>query len=588
LGNPIKIELVSSLKDFSLMLSALKANLKELLLKGMCVSILGCSVFPSDDKPAKAVSPPKAEPSSPTIHLDMPTPISSARLLRRISIDVMSRLPTKNEEQEITSGNSTLNDLVTGYLDNAEFNRSMAERHLRMWKLADGKTPDLERFAAKDAAFLAKLTAKTRDVILREPTYILRKILEERLPFSEIFTVPWTILHNDALAAFSKSGAKQAWPGEPESFYAYQDGRPNFGIFQTWGLHASIDTSESDQAVSHTSHLMNRFTCKEEPASFSHLFYALTTEDFAAVVGGYALSQQACAGCHRRIENIAPDLAGLFLGTTLTNWLQYSDVSDGGGSLYSGQAYNNVQELSSLIAKDPRMSRCEVKSLFESLLQRPAISNDADRNQLSYLSVLFASSGESIRAVVKNLVLSPTYATDIQDQSTKPEVLGKHSGVKFLLPSAWGGILSQLNANAGLIDIPHALDAGLEEGGATENSVPSNTYYHAMRTVAIAAAQAIILQELADGRTRESRAVLTELPDGSGQTASADVIDAQIISIWDRLTAYHLLATDKTIVNLKSLYTNVFAAETTADAGARKAWTYVLAAILMSPEFITY
>ena len=64
------------------MLSVLKANFLKVALA--CTSMVACSVvddvLPKDDKTIKKPTA-KTEPSPTVIHLDVPTPVSSARLL---------------------------------------------------------------------------------------------------------------------------------------------------------------------------------------------------------------------------------------------------------------------------------------------------------------------------------------------------------------------------------------------------------------------------------------------------------------------------------------------------------------------------
>ena len=104
-------------KDLLLMLSAVKAKLLKMLLACMCLVTCSVvdSVIPKDDKPAGKPSQ-RVVPDPPGIHLDLPKSIASSRLLRRISIDLRSQLPTPEEESWISSGSVSLEALVLSFL----------------------------------------------------------------------------------------------------------------------------------------------------------------------------------------------------------------------------------------------------------------------------------------------------------------------------------------------------------------------------------------------------------------------------------------------------------------------------------------
>ncbi len=560
---------------------------------GLMIGTVSCSavdsILPNNSNPQKTTRT-KTEPEPGTTSVEPPPSLPKERLLRRIAIDTVSRLPSPDESAWLASEQVTIESLTDGYIASNEFSRSIAERHLRIWQLDDLRTPGLNRFVAKDSALANKLTKAAKEKILQEPVHILRKVLEDGMPFSQVFKVPWTILDTDTLSSiYGKSGLMTPWPGENLSLYAYDDGRPAAGILQTWGLRASLDSSDSDTSFSQTAQLMQRFACNNRSSGqFAHLMYSLTSEDFDRGARSSAATNSMCAGCHRPVENIAPDLDRYGQGQDFASWLAYEPATSVSSSTYFGRSYNSVDELIELFASDPRIRKCEIESIYKSILQRPLHPTDEDQTQLAILTGVYHRQEQSLGATVKKIVKAESYTTGLPAQDGSAAFSDQHSGVKFLGASAWRGILTQINGKAGQLEISPGLNPGSDDTQSPDSFVPSNAYYFYLRDLAKRAAATIISDELADNRTKESRYLLTHIPDGSGHTANDQELGEQMVAIWQLLTSYQLTTSDVKIVELVALYQEIASTKSDAEEKSRKAWQYVLQAILMSPEFITY
>jgi hypothetical protein len=555
------------------------------------LAAVGCSaadvLLPNKEKNSSP-SPKHSDPVPAATSNHSPKSVNNQRLLRRITIDLLGRLPTIDEILRLNSGRLTLDDLVEEFLVDPQFSNAMGARHLRQWRLENGELPELQRIAKENATLKSALTPEVIAEIQAEPGNILRKVLDDNLPFSTIFNVPWTVIGNNALDIFGKVPGSSPWLGEAKTLFQYDDNRPRFGVIQTWGLNGSVDNARSDTGFPHAKAIFQKFACVQDTEDYSHLFYDETGETIEDGLAESALDNPNCAGCHRKIQDPAADLAGYSLGNSLQSWLAYSNVGPTGGSSYVGKTYSNVEELADLFASDPRVANCEIINLVESILQRPISTSAADLQMLALLNSKFLTSNQSLRAITKYIIHSETYSVEIQDSETPSRELSQHSGVKYLPTWAWKGIMGQLNPRAGNLTVPRELAAGMNDLASPNRQIPSNLYFNALRKFAKNAAASIIDDELADGRTRNSRMLLRIIPDGSGSTSDSDLINAQIISLWEFVTGNSLTVDDGQIQLLRELFDIASKSQAVAAAKARAGWTYVLRGILMSPEFITY
>jgi hypothetical protein len=510
-------------------------------------------------------------------------------MIRRLSIDLIGKLPTLDQLDQYESESTSTEDITVGYLASNLSAKTLADRHLNIWKLDLNLTPDLSYFAKTDTTLSTKLTASTQQNILSEPIYVLRFLLENKKPYSDLYTIPWSILHDDALDVWTESSSSSPWAGEPLKFHIHTDNRPAMGILGSHGFNAAIHTGEEDNMYTYSASVLSKTSCIEYKEYDSHLLYELSSNDFNDDgLTKYAGTNKNCASCHKQFQNPAPDFAGNARGSDLSEWLSYSDSTETTDSIFSGKAYQGPAELAKLIANDPRTHMCEIKKLVENILQRPLQTHRDDQNLLAALNKTYYQQGQDLTEIVKKLSLSASYGSKIQDKSTKKRILGLHSGVKYLTAASWKTILQTISPSTSSLTYPNSLTPGIYDQVDAENFIPSGDYYHQIQRLSRLASTTIINDELSDNRSASSRRLLTQLPPGSGYSATSSVIDAQIVNLWKKLTAKTITTSSTDFTRFKTLWTAASNAESSTDNKSRKAWQTLLIGMMLSPEFYMY
>lgn len=569
-------------------------------LLGVASGTSGCflsEVLPEEPKKTRPTSSPggEEEPEPEEVDTKAPPVASPSRLIRRLSLDLLGRLPeegdmAKAEEDELHFGR-----LVDAWLASDAARRTIATMHTQMWHLSADRLPDLDRYiAGGDTTLSTELTEARRARLVEEPTLRLRHVLERRAPFSAIFSGAWTIAHQDDLDLWGLVADGTPWPGEPYRFAEYGDGRPGGGVLVGNGLLAAF-ASRADPALRHrTARILTEVSCLALEAKDAHKFYDLSGTELAGDMQALAATKSPCQGCHGHFEKPGSAFAGLGQADTFGAWLAYASPTSATTGTWAGKAFANGTELAELIGVDPRTQRCEALKLLSRLYQRPPHARDVDR--LAVALDRFEASGEDLGETLKPLLKSPEYTWEVVSPKQKKDWLYGASGVRFLSRTQWQRLLEVLIPGVELA-FPAALDPGFDEGDALAPSssptpdwmVPTGRWWRAVDRLAREAATAIIAAELADTATAATRRLLNVVPDGSGAGASTAVVRAQIQQLWRATTADSLAVDEDVVAGLTTLWTkSLGSANGDDEAAVRLAWRAVLVGVLTHPRFLTY
>ena len=115
-----------------------------------------------------------------------------------------------------------------------------------------------------------------------------------------------------------------------------------------------------------------------------------------------------CAGCHKLMDPLgfgleSFDAVGQF--RTKDEGLPI----DSSGELQNGKTFTGSEELSSLIAQDPRLLRCAVRKLFTYAIGRAP--TDTDEGRVEALTSSLTEAGGAMRQLVLSLIQSDAFVS---------------------------------------------------------------------------------------------------------------------------------------------------------------------------------
>lgn len=555
-----------------------------LLLCSACFVTDGLTEGKTRPAPAKA-APTSPAPPPPLVETPHPDELAPGKLARRLSLDLLNRFPARADVEALTANRSIYNALVDSYLATSEANRALSDLHPRMWRFKAGVLPDFEaQIAAGDTTLAAALTAATRAEIIHEPALAIRRLLDRDEPFPSLFTAKQTIVHPTVATLYGLTAGETVWAGEPYVLANYPDARPAGGLLVSNGVLSAFASEGDPQLKERSAKILTTFGCYRMEASAAHLFFDLTASELTSDLSELASSRKPCIGCHAQFHDQAKAFEGLASASTFSQWLQYSaPTTEPVGRVAQG-AFTGMAEMSALIGADSRTHRCEIERLAIELYQRRTGSHDDDT--IADGMTLFQTAGQRIKPAIRQLLIAPEYKFAPVPATLTTDHAQVSTGVRVLKRPQWMGILKQLSYTAGSLDVPDGLEPGADEIASDLDHVPSGTYFHFADRLARRVATAVVNDELQAGATAATRRVFTMLPDGTGDSASADQINAQIRATWEILTSTVLVESDQTFLNLQTLWTSTAPEATPVDF--KRAWRVMLVAMLTHPDFLTY
>jgi hypothetical protein len=405
---------------------------------------------------------------------DQITMLDDRRLVRRVTLSLAGRLPTAQELAAVEMEGLTaigpildavmkeqafydrlaeaFNDifLTRGYDDVAE--NVLSYEHFEKTRHWTGKY-NLDHIEDKKAREKAryKLTDDYREAILREPTELVKYIVRNDRPFSEIVTADYILVSPYTARGYgvyeelrekfrnpddpfeyipvrlkalkNRGGKVQA---SPTGFY------PHAGLLTTFHYLRRYPTTETNR---------NRLRARMYYQNFlgiDVLELAPRVSDAAATTAKFEIpTMQAseCVVCHKTIDPVAglfqdyyqlPE--GLF-GPRKDGW--FKDMFGPGlegEDMPSDEHWRSLQWLGERTAKDPRFAATMVEHVYYILTGRKALlpptsiddslydakrrAYEAQRKQIDGMGARFVKEGFNLKGVFKEWVLTSFYRAD--------------------------------------------------------------------------------------------------------------------------------------------------------------------------------
>ena len=575
-------------------------TMRIFLLVSLCTACARPPVSDSDSDSEAQVPPSIFSPSASST-----TPVTQSSsaiineykplILRRLSILLTQKLPTIDAVARYQAGTDTLATLIRNAL--LQSAPGLAQEHRFAWNLLQAATPDLDIFALSDPTLAAQLTQDLQWKITESPLQEIRYILEQASAFDVFLSRTWTLESTNALSLWGETGVSTPWPAEAFQLLTIPSNLGATGLFASNSFAASLNSEQRPIPYGAFAETWRRILCQNFTVADTHEYSQIAeplTQDWRNV----AATNVACAGCHQQYQPAANTLSRQYTGTTLAEWLTINGAAATAGN-FAGTAYSDTAALMTIFQQDPRPHLCEMQNLISILLQKPFTSQE--QALLARISSLYFLGGHQLSVALQELVFSNAWNPYLQKNiatstttatttttTTTPSLSTFTPVVHMLTRAQLTGILPQLSTTLTSVSIPYELNPGSDEYESSPHFTPSSTYFYYLDRTMRLAADAVITTELADTSTASTRTLFTKLPDGNGGTADATIITAQILQLWNQLTARTLLTTDMQYTDLYSLWSSGYAARNADPEATREAWRLVLIGILLSREFITY
>jgi len=398
--------------------------------------------------------------------------LSHQRLLRRVSLSLVARLPNDSERQAVQShGLNALEAVLTtmmkedafyqrlqegfndifltlGYNGNGEAVLSYNHFHqTRHWyqKHSLDHLPENERQRAR-----YKLADQYREALRREPLELLRYIVEQNRPFSEILTADYTMVSPYTARGYGIFEELQGQFQDPDDPFDYipakltalkhrdgsiqptDDGHyPHCGVLSMFQYLRRYPTTETNR---------NRLRARMYYQHFlgvDIMSLAPRVSDAAAIDAAYevpTLQAAECVVCHRTIDPVA----GLFqdyynedghYGPRKDGW--FTDMFGAGREgldLPEAQRWRSLQWLAEQTVTDPRFAIAMAEHVYYILMGRNVVRPPTDiddvafaarrraclaqRELIEHAAKAFTDSDFNLKVIFQQLIVSSFYRAD--------------------------------------------------------------------------------------------------------------------------------------------------------------------------------
>ncbi len=496
--------------------------------------------------------------------------LSPTKLARRVSLDLRGVAPTIGEYRAVVEDPASLDELVGTWLLDERFGDRVVELYAEIYlsRAAELPFPAAALGLSDRAAFEA--------AIGEEPLRLLAHVAAEDLPWTEIVTADYTLAPPILAEAFPLD--RLSGPGW--QIARYTDGRPAAGVLATnglWWRYTSTPSNANRKRANQTSRILLCNDYLTRPVDFDRNVNLL---DEGAVLDALR-TDPACVSCHVSLDPLASYFYGFWWPNQQSAidasryhpereraWADVTGVAPG----YYGEPGNDLADLGTQIASDPRFVTCAVEQAYELLLRRdPAY---ADQDALTRHRQAFIEGDLTLRSLFASIVEDPSYrATHADDEGAAslrwvtPDLLA--SQVEGLTGFRWTFTGDDMLATD-TVGV-RVLAGGADGTTVTEVSRSPN-------------ATAVLVQkrlaELAASHLAAEGAVpWFGVVDPSVAPDAATVADLVLATLGEPV------AEDSPAVRaLLDLFAELEAAEESRQA----AWTGVVYALLRDPDFVTY
>ncbi len=406
--------------------------------------------------------------------LDELTLFEGPELLRKVSLELVGRLPTETEyamleDQEVSSLEAPVNAMMeeTAFLDRvAEIygDLLLTDRYLRnggaLDLLSSGDYPDRDWFlSARGTRMREALITKTNRAVAKEPLELIKYVVRRNRPFTEILTANFIMVNPFSARTWTVSSDHVYVDGTDPESYDETDYRP----YQLRGVpHAGLLTSHM---------FLNRFPTTDTNANRHRAWivykFFLATDILALSerpvdpteiqTHNPTMNHEACTVCHSVLDPVA----GAFQNWTSTG--RYRPPENGwradlrppgfeGRYVPVDDNRQSLQWLAQEIAEDDRFMTSVIHTMYTALTgaeplktpteqtdpaKRPAAQRafETQNEVFQGIQKRFAEENYNLKTVVRMLIQTPyVRAKNAHIEPTEEQPLSELGGIRLLTP----------------------------------------------------------------------------------------------------------------------------------------------------------
>ncbi|MCO4744518.1 MAG: DUF1588 domain-containing protein [Proteobacteria bacterium] len=517
--------------------------------------------------------------------------------LIRLSVDLRSVHPSGDELDAIELKPELYGAFVDRYLDDPRFLDRIEEIYNQTIRTRTGET----YFEVTEAGLSADAEDRIASAIADEPLKLVRHIVENDLPFTELVLADYTMA-DPIVATMWNIEYPEGAEGWQQAHYT--DGREHAGILSSttmWLRYPSAGVNANRHRANTVSRILLCDDYLARPVSFSRTqIDALTSGDPEDVIR----QTPTCQSCHSSMDPIASHFFGYWWEREggLDDQTTYRPEDEftwrepemsGKSTGYFGVPTSGMGAMAELIAEDPRFVDCAVQTVFEGLTQRTVV--EEDWTELQSHREAFSESGLILRDLVKSIVMSEEYRAV---EAVETELGERLPTVKMASTTQLSGIISGKTGHVWEFDGRDGLrfnDDGLVVLGGgidsqyvtTPSHDPSVGMVFIQERYAQSAAWQVASHDLDPNREGEavllSFVTIEDTPE-SNRAAFATQIEALYLDI----TGHKLASQDdeepEEVEQLIELWRQLYSVE----ASSQLAWSGVVSVVLRDPQVLFY
>ena len=366
--------------------------------------------------PPPGESPPPAD-SGPADTGEAPptwTPLPPTALLTRASVDLRGVLPTAAELDAAEADTGAVDPMIAAWLQDPRLGAQVEELY------ADLLYTRADRFPTSAADLGLDDEAGFAQSVGDQPLRMVRRVVDEDLPWTELVTADWTMADETLAAVWPLTRAEGGAGWEVAS---WTDGRPAAGVLSSNSLYWRHPSTDSNANRGRANVLSRVFLCNDYLAHPIPFDEEISLVDEEAVRDALA-HDPGCVSCHVSLDPLAAYFFGFQYHFDEDPWerVRYHPgrADEWADSLPVGPGYfgvpgGDLRTLGASVAADPRFVSCTVET-FTSTLDGRALGL-GDTNSLVTHREAFLRGGAHLRPLLASILASPAYRAAPSDDA---------------------------------------------------------------------------------------------------------------------------------------------------------------------------
>ncbi len=340
---------------------------------GMFLLLSACST----DRPASLLTDTAtATPTAPVT-----VPLSDVALLRRLTLDLNSRLPTEDELEAVEADGAALVEITEALLADAQLEDRLADMMVEQWMTR----VDVFNIGHADYMLDDEMEYPLERAVGNEPLRLMAYVAARDLPWTDIVTADYTLVNDVLLDVWPLEEAPELEESGVEGWRParYTDDRPAGGVVMTNGLWWRYYSAPNNYNRTRAAAISRLLLCEDfllRPISFS----ASSLLDRESL-NEATRTETACVGCHATLDPLASAMFGFW-------WFDLYDTAEMTsyhaereflgeyylemGPAWFGQPMQGPADLGGMIANDPRFVSCTVERAAAGLWRRSVTVDD--------------------------------------------------------------------------------------------------------------------------------------------------------------------------------------------------------------------